>query len=136
MNILDENIDVAQRKQLRDWKIHFRHIGTEIGRKGMDDLDEIIPLLPPCEDRPSLPATRTFINRICGTAAIVWFTLMSYPKKSPNTSVASCAILRSELRRSAWAKWFACATAGWRGGRLGRKWNTQLAGRRANHQVI
>lgn len=45
MNILDENIDTPQRKMLRAWKVHYRHIGTDIGRKGMDDLDEIIPLL-------------------------------------------------------------------------------------------
>lgn len=45
MNIFDENIIADQRKLLRAWKIHFRHIGSEIGYRGMDDLEEIIPLL-------------------------------------------------------------------------------------------
>lgn len=45
MNILDENIIASQRAQLQNWRIHFRQIGTEIGRRGMKDLAEIIPLL-------------------------------------------------------------------------------------------
>jgi hypothetical protein len=45
MNVCDENIDADQREQLRAWKIHYRHIGTEIGRKGLEDRNEIIPLL-------------------------------------------------------------------------------------------
>ena len=45
MNVLDENIVVSQRQVLRSWKIHFRHIGGEVGRLGMKDRGEIIPLL-------------------------------------------------------------------------------------------
>jgi hypothetical protein len=45
MTVLDENIDVIQRHQLRQWKIHFRRIGGDVGRYGMKDRDEIIPLL-------------------------------------------------------------------------------------------
>ena len=45
MNILDENIIASQREQLRAWHISFRQIGHDLGRQGMDDLDEIIPLL-------------------------------------------------------------------------------------------
>lgn len=45
MNILDENIIASQRAQLQKWRIHFSHIGTEIGRQGMKDQAEIIPLL-------------------------------------------------------------------------------------------
>ena len=45
MNILDENIVATQRERLRSWKIHFRRIGGEVGRMGMKDRDEIIPLL-------------------------------------------------------------------------------------------
>jgi len=45
VNILDENIVVTQRELLRSWKIHFRRIGDEVGRMGMKDRDEIIPLL-------------------------------------------------------------------------------------------
>jgi hypothetical protein len=45
MNVLDENIVVSQRRLLTSWKIHFRRIGGEVGRLGMDDREEIIPLL-------------------------------------------------------------------------------------------
>lgn len=45
MNVLDENIVVSQRKLLRSWKIHFRRIGDEVGRLGMKDREDIIPLL-------------------------------------------------------------------------------------------
>jgi uncharacterized protein (DUF433 family) len=44
LNILDENIIVSQRAQLRKWRIRFNHIGTAIGRQGMKDLAEIVPL--------------------------------------------------------------------------------------------
>ncbi len=45
MNILDEDISVLERDRLRARKIHFRQIGFEIGRFGMKDRDDIIPLL-------------------------------------------------------------------------------------------
>lgn len=45
MNVLDENIVVSQRELLRLWKVHFRRIGGEVGRLGMKDREEIIPLL-------------------------------------------------------------------------------------------
>jgi len=45
VNILDEEIDLSQRQQLEAWKIHFRQIGIEVGRFGMKDHEEIIPLL-------------------------------------------------------------------------------------------
>jgi hypothetical protein len=45
VNILDENIVATQRELLRSWKIHFRRIGSEVGRVGMKDRSEIVPLL-------------------------------------------------------------------------------------------
>ena len=45
MIVLDENIDVFRRHHLERWRIHFRRIGAELGRFGMDDREEIIPLL-------------------------------------------------------------------------------------------
>lgn len=45
MNILDEDIGAPERARLRIRKIHFRQIGGEIGRRGMKDRPEIIPLL-------------------------------------------------------------------------------------------
>lgn len=45
MNIPDEDISVIEREWLRACKIHFRQIGVEIGRLGMKDRTDIIPLL-------------------------------------------------------------------------------------------
>ena len=45
MNVLDENIVVSQRELLRSWKIRFQRIGGAVGRLGMKDREEIIPLL-------------------------------------------------------------------------------------------
>jgi len=45
VNILDENILFSQRDLLKSWKVHFRQIGMEIGRSGMKDRTDIIPLL-------------------------------------------------------------------------------------------
>ena len=45
MNILDEDIGLSQRRSLELWKIHFRQIGVEIGRFGLKDRNEVIPLL-------------------------------------------------------------------------------------------
>jgi hypothetical protein len=44
VNILDENIVKDQRHLLRSWRIRIRHIGYDIGRKGIQD-EEIIPFL-------------------------------------------------------------------------------------------
>ncbi len=45
MNILDENILSWLSYRLSAMRIHHRQIGVDIGRKGMDDLHQIIPLL-------------------------------------------------------------------------------------------
>ncbi|MGH9800726.1 MAG: hypothetical protein ACRD82_10205 [Blastocatellia bacterium] len=45
MIILDENIDFFERQKLAKMKIQFRRIGYDIGRYGMKDRNEIIPLL-------------------------------------------------------------------------------------------
>jgi hypothetical protein len=42
---LDENIIAPERERLRAWRIHFRRIGVEVGRFGIDDREEIIPRL-------------------------------------------------------------------------------------------
>ncbi|MCI0528720.1 MAG: hypothetical protein L0Y56_14880, partial [Nitrospira sp.] len=44
MNILDENIIESQRQRLRSWGVSIRHVGHDVGRKGMND-EEIIPFL-------------------------------------------------------------------------------------------
>jgi hypothetical protein len=45
MNVLDENIIYSQRRRLRQWKIHVRCIGEDLGWSGMKDKNDIIPLL-------------------------------------------------------------------------------------------
>src|SRR5437773_8821 len=45
VNVLDENILESQRQLLRGWRISVRQIGHELGRKGMQDQDEVIPFL-------------------------------------------------------------------------------------------
>ena len=44
MNILDEHVLKDQRQFLLQWRIPIRHIGYDIGRRGMKD-EAIIPLL-------------------------------------------------------------------------------------------
>ena len=44
MNLLDENIAASQRQSLKRWR-RFQQIGIDIGRKGLDDEEQIIPLL-------------------------------------------------------------------------------------------
>jgi hypothetical protein len=45
VNILDEAIGQSQCRQLHIWKLHFRQIGFTIGRSGMQDREDVIPLL-------------------------------------------------------------------------------------------
>jgi hypothetical protein len=45
MILLDENIVEDQCERLRGWRIRFHQIGYDIGRKGMKDEEQIIPLL-------------------------------------------------------------------------------------------
>lgn len=44
MNVLDEHISIEQYQLLKSRRISVRHIGYDVGRKGMKD-DEIIPFL-------------------------------------------------------------------------------------------
>lgn len=45
MNVLDENIAASQRERLKRWKIRVVQIGQDIGRQGMQDREQVIPLL-------------------------------------------------------------------------------------------
>jgi hypothetical protein len=45
MNVLDENIVSDQRHLLRKWRIRVKQIGVDIGKQGMKDQDQVIPLL-------------------------------------------------------------------------------------------
>jgi hypothetical protein len=45
MNILDENVPDEQRTLLERWRIRVKKIGQDVGRQGMKDQNEVIPLL-------------------------------------------------------------------------------------------
>jgi hypothetical protein len=45
VNILDEDISVIECERLRARKLHFRQNGKGVGRSGMKDRDDLIPLL-------------------------------------------------------------------------------------------
>ncbi len=45
MIVLDENIPEDQRQVLVHWRVRVRQIGHDVGRKGMKDEQQIIPLL-------------------------------------------------------------------------------------------
>lgn len=62
MNILDENILEDQRRLLMSWRVPFRQIGYEVGRKGMKD-DEIIPFLLSLRQPTLFTMDRDFYNR-------------------------------------------------------------------------
>jgi hypothetical protein len=44
VNILDENIIAEERLVLRSWRVPLRHVGHDIGRRGIQD-EEIVPFL-------------------------------------------------------------------------------------------
>jgi hypothetical protein len=44
MIVIDEHFPESQRQLLKGWRMRFRQIGYEIGRRGLQDV-EIIPLL-------------------------------------------------------------------------------------------
>jgi hypothetical protein len=45
MNIVDEAISAPECERLRAYGIHFRQIGAAVGRLGMKDREDILPLL-------------------------------------------------------------------------------------------
>ncbi len=49
MNVLDENVREDQRSLLQAWGIPVQQIGSDVGRKGMQD-EEIIPFLHELRD--------------------------------------------------------------------------------------
>lgn len=62
MNILDENILEDQRHLLSIWRVPFRQIGYEVGRKGIQD-DEIIPFLLSLRQPTLFTVDRDFYER-------------------------------------------------------------------------
>jgi len=67
MNILDENVLEGQRQLLLKWRVSFRQIGYEVGRKGMTD-DEIIPFLLRLRRPTFFTIDHDFYRRVLGHA--------------------------------------------------------------------
>jgi hypothetical protein len=61
--VLDENIIASQCEQLRAWQIPFRQIGHDLGRQGMDDTEEIVPLLHQLSDATLFTRDPDFYDR-------------------------------------------------------------------------
>jgi len=104
VNILDEDIDAAQCQQLRRWKIHFQRIGIHVGRFGMKDRNELVPLL----HRLSRP---TFFPEITVSTILSSFTqpialsfLMSFPTNARAIYAEFCGTERFERGRNALVK--------------------------------
>ena len=72
MNILDENILEDQRQLLLSWRVPFRQIGYEVGRKGMKD-DEIIPFLLSLRNPTLFTVDRHFYKHTLCQRGTAWF---------------------------------------------------------------
>jgi hypothetical protein len=62
MNLLDENIHPSERDELRRRKIKVRQIGYDIGQKGFDDTQQIIPLLMTLKNPTLFTRDRLFVQ--------------------------------------------------------------------------
>ncbi len=68
MNIIDENVINSQRTQLIDWNVSVKQIGFEVGRKGLKDRNEIIPLLHSLRAPPFFTRDNDFYDKkLCYT---------------------------------------------------------------------
>jgi hypothetical protein len=104
MNVLDENIDDPQRQQLEAWKIHVRQIGVELGRLGMDDREQIIPLLHTLR-RPTLfTRDRDFYDPWLRHPGYCLVFLEVKPDETAQFVRRFFATQCSAHKRSAWAK--------------------------------
>ncbi len=82
MKILDEDISAPTCERLRAYKIHFRQIGVSIGRAGMKDREDIIPLLHRLKSPTFFTLDHGFYHPNCSTKPVVWFFLMCGTTKS------------------------------------------------------
>src|SRR5687768_12098067 len=91
MIVLDENIIASQCEQLRGWRFSFRQIGEDLGRKGMDDVEEIIPLLHQLTQPTFFTRDDDFCNRaLCHSGYCLAY--LSVPKEQ------AARFIRSLLR--------------------------------------
>ena len=97
MNILDENILEDQRQLLLNWRVPFRQISYEVGRKGMKD-DEIIPFFSLSAKRLCSLLIAISTSASFATRDTVWFTWMSSSPKQPLSYAVCCVTLNLILR--------------------------------------
>ena len=97
MIILDENIDLIRRRQLISRRVHVRQIGLEIGRSGMTDFDEIIPLLHSLRNPTFLTRDRDFYAaQLCHSG----YCLAYFDASLAQTTELMCRFLRHRLFRT------------------------------------
>ena len=74
--LLDENMPAAQRLLLRDWRIHFRGVGVEVGRSGTKD-DNLIPCFHRLPQPTFFSLDRNFYRRdwIHSHYGLVWLNV-------------------------------------------------------------
>jgi hypothetical protein len=111
VNVLDENIVATQRQLLRSWKIHFRSIGGEVGRAGMKDRDEIIPLLHTLRRPTFFTRDHDFYKADLRHRGYCLVFLDVAFAKLLSLSAVSCGTLPFARRHSAWVEWPASITA-------------------------
>jgi len=73
LNLLDENFPADQLPLLKEWGIHCRRVGEDVGRLGIKDLD-IIPLLHQVGDVTFFTQDRGFFSQALAHPAycLVW----------------------------------------------------------------
>ena len=104
MNVLDENIVATQRHLLRSWKIHFRHIGGDVGRAGMKDRGEIIPLLHTLRRPTFFTRDHGFYKAdLCHRGYCLVFLDVAFDEAA-SLFAAFCGTLPFARRHSAWVE--------------------------------
>ncbi|MBI3756772.1 MAG: hypothetical protein HY267_02235 [Deltaproteobacteria bacterium] len=112
MNILDENILFSQRDQLQSWKVHFRQIGMEIGRSGMKDRNDIIPLLHTLQRPTFLSCDHGFYHAQLRHAGycLVWLDVLDDEAAEYIRRLLRLQAFRTQAP-NAWAKSYVSVTA-------------------------
>jgi hypothetical protein len=104
MNILDENIVSSARRWLEARRIHFRQIGIELGRAGMKDRGEIIPLLHSLRNPTFFTRDRDFYKaELCSSKYCIVFLDVAFDEAAPFIrGLLRHKDLRSQRQRMGW----------------------------------
>jgi len=110
VNVLDENVLEGDRQLLQRWRVPFRQIGYQVGRKGMSD-EEVIPLLLTLHRPTFFTLDYGFYRRTLGMLDIVWSSWMCRSQRLPFSSAGSWHTSPSGPRLSAWKRSCGCRTS-------------------------